>query len=246
MFVSDDSPRTVDQGGQVVPADRQAPRKRRWWRWILGGGVGLMALVLLAAGLVIKFQRSLPPLALPAGAAGAPAGPLGGTWIVAPGSKAGFRVQEHAVGFSNAVVGRTDGVTGTLVISGDRVTRAAFRIDLTTVGVNGKTQPQFARSLGTHADPVATVTLLRPVTLGPAFAGGSVVTVTVPGRLAMHQASRTVTITLSGRRDGTTLQAAGSIPVAFSRWGIQGPAGLGVLGALANHGVAEFLLVLHR
>ena len=246
MFVSDDSPRAMDQGGHVVLADRAAPRKRHWWRWILGGGVVLVALVLLAVGLVTKFQRSLPPLALPAGAARAPAGPLGGTWIVAPGSKAGFRVQEHAVGFSNAVVGRTDGVTGTLVISGDRVIRAAFRIDLATVKVNGKTQPQFARSLGTRSDPVATVTLLRPVTLGPAFAAGSVAAVTVPGRLAMHQASRTVTVTLSARRAGTTLQAAGSIPVVFPRWGIQAPAGFGVLGSLANHGVAEFLLVLRR
>jgi YceI-like domain len=243
MFGSDGGPRAVDQGGQ---ADRTSPRKRHWWRWILGGGVALMALVLLAAVLVIKSQRSLPPLALPGGTVRAPAGPLGGTWIAAPGSKAGFRVQEHALGFSNAVVGRTDAVTGTLVISGDRVVRAAFRIDLTAVTVGGKAQPQFARSLGTRADPVATVTLLRPVTLGPGFAGGSVATVTVPGRLALHQVSRTVTVTLSGRRAGSTLQAAGSMPVVFSRWGIQGPAGFGVLGSLANHGVAEFLLILRR
>jgi len=165
---------------------------------------------------------------------------------VAPRSTAGFRVRENALGFSNAVVGRTDGVTGTLVISGDRVTRAAFRIDLATVKVNGKAQPQFAKSLGTRGDPVATFTLLRPVTLGPAFAGGSVVTVTAAGRLTMHRASREVTVTLSGRRDGTALQAAGHIPVAFSRWGIQGPQGFGFLGSLANRGVAEFLLVLHR
>ncbi len=246
MFVSDHSPRAMDRGGHIDPADRTARRKRHWWRWILAGGVVLVALVLLATGLFVKFQRSLPQLALPAGAARAPAGPLGGIWIVAPGSKAGFRVRETAVGFSNTVVGRTDGVTGTLVISGDRVIRAAFRVNLATVKVNGKTQPQFARSLGTRADPVATVTLLQPVTLGPAFPGGSKATVAAPGRLTMHQASRTVSVTLSGRRDGTTLQAAGSFPVAFSRWGIQGPADFGVLGSLANHGVAEFLLVLRR
>jgi len=231
---------------RVVPADRAAPRKRHWWRWILGGVVALVALALLATGLFIKLPPTLPPLALPAGTASAPVGPLGGTWIVAPRSTAGFRVRENALGFSNAVVGRTDGVTGTLVISGDRVTRAAFRIDLATVKVNGKAQPQFAKSLGTRGDPVATFTLLRPVTLGPAFAGGSVVTVTAAGRLTMHRASREVTVTLSGRRDGTALQAAGHIPVAFSRWGIQGPQGFGFLGSLANRGVAEFLLVLHR
>lgn len=51
---------------------------------------------------------------------------------------------------------------------------------------------------------------------------------------------------MAGRRDGTTLQAAGSIPVSFAEWGIQGPGGLGFFGSLANHGSAEFLLTLKR
>jgi hypothetical protein len=38
----------------------------------------------------------------------------------------------------------------------------------------------------------------------------------------------------------------GSIPIAFSRWDIKGPAGFGFLGSLADHGIAEFLLVLDR
>ena len=62
----------------------------------------------------------------------------------------------------------------------------------------------------------------------------------------MHGTSRLVTITISGRRNGPALQAAGSIPIAFSDWGIKGPAGYGVFGSLANHGTAEFLLLLHR
>ena len=62
----------------------------------------------------------------------------------------------------------------------------------------------------------------------------------------MHGSSHPVTVTISGRRDGSALQAAGSIPVAFSHWGIKGPTGHGLFGSLASHGVAEFLLVLHR
>jgi hypothetical protein len=46
--------------------------------------------------------------------------------------------------------------------------------------------------------------------------------------------------------DGTALQVAGSIPVTFSTWDITGPSGYGFLASLANHGVAEFLLILHR
>jgi F420H(2)-dependent quinone reductase len=47
-------------------------------------------------------------------------------------------------------------------------------------------------------------------------------------------------------RDAAALEVAGTIPVAFSAWDIKGPAGYGLLGSLADHGVAEFLITLHR
>ncbi len=222
-------------------------RKRHWWRWILGGVVALAALAVLAVGLFIKLGPTAPPLALPTARTSAPAGPIDGTWDVVAGSIAGFRVHESAVGFSNDVVGRTNAVTGSIVVAGDRVTGATFRIGLASIKVSGKTQPQFAKSLGTQEYPDATFTLAHPVPLGSAFASGATVTVTAPGHLTMHGASHLVTVTVSGRRDGPALQAAGSIPVAFAHWGIVGPrGGLGFLGSLANHGVAEFLLLLHR
>jgi polyisoprenoid-binding protein YceI len=159
---------------------------------------------------------------------------------------AGFRVQESALGFSNDVVGRTSAVTGNMVVSGDRATRTVIRIDLPAIKIGGKTPPQFIRSLDAQADPSATFTLANPVTLGQAFTSGATITVTATGRLAMHGTSRLVTVTITGRRDGSALQAAGSIPVPFSDWDIEAPAGFGFLGSLANNGVAEFLLILHH
>jgi polyisoprenoid-binding protein YceI len=223
----------------------RAGRRHHWWRWALAGVAALVVLVVLAAGLFIKLQPSPAPLALPT-AARAPAGPLDGTWAAAAGSVAGFRVRESAFGISNDTVGRTSAVTGTIVISGDRVTSGAFRIGLTSMKVGGKAQPQFAESLGTSKDPVATVTLTRRVTLNAAFASGATVTERVTGRLAMHGISRPVLVTVSGRRDGSSLQVAGSIPVAFSRWDIRGPQSFGFIASLASSGIAEFLLVLHR
>ena len=164
-----------------------------------------------------------PPLALPAGRASAPAGPIDGTWDVTAGSVAGFRVRESALGMTNDVVGRTNGVTGEIVVSGGRVTAAALRIDLTTIKVNGKTQAQFAKSLDTARHPVATFTLAHPVTAGSAFTAGAVVTLTATGRLTMHGASHLETFTISARRDGAVLQAAGSLPVSFPAWGIGTP-----------------------
>ena len=229
-------------------ADRAARSGRRhhWWRWASAAAAALVVLVVVAAGIFIKLQPSLAPLALPAGAASAPTGSLDGSWAAAAGSVAGFRVRESAFGMSNDTVGRTGAVTGTVVISGDQVTGGAFRIGLTSMKVGGKTQPQFAKSLDTSRDPVAMVTLTRPVTLNAGFASGTTVTERVTGRLAMHGISRLVVVTVSGRRDGSALQVAGSIPVTFSRWDIRGPQSFGFIASLASSGIAEFLLTLHR
>jgi polyisoprenoid-binding protein YceI len=232
---------------RVVP-DHVTPTvgKRRRWRWIAGAAVAVISLVVVAAGIFVKLEPTAPPLALPTAPASAPAGSLDGTWAVGSGSVAGFRVGETVLGFGNDVVGRTTAVTGTMVIAGDRVASAMFRVDLTAITVGGKAQPQFAQSLGTRDHPAATFTLARPVTLSPAFGSGMVVTVTATGYLAMNGVSRLVSATISARRDGSAIQAAGSIPVAFPGWRITGPAGFGFLGSLANHGIAEFRLVLDR
>lgn len=131
-------------------------------------------------------------------------------------------------------------------MSGGRVTAATFRIDLATVTVNGKAQPQIAGSLDTKQHPLATFTLARPVALGPAFASGAEVSVQGTGRLTLRGVSHLVTFSIMGRRDGRGLEAAGSIPVAFATWGISRPAGFGFLRSLADHGLAEFLIVLHH
>ena len=55
-----------------------------------------------------------------------------------------------------------------------------------------------------------------------------------------------VTATVTARRDGAALEAAGSIPITFSAWDIKGPAGYGPIASLANHGTAEFLISAHR
>lgn len=220
-------------------------RGRRWPRRLLLGTVALLALIVLGSWAFVKFQPTLAPLALPATTARPPAGPLDGTWSVSSGV-AGFRVAETALGMSNDTVGRTTAVSGSLAIAGGAVTDATFRVDLTAVRVNGKTQPQFVTSLHTGRFPVATFTLAGPAAFGSSLGTGGTVRVTAAGRLSLNGRTRPVTLTVSARRDGADLQVAGSVPVTFSRWEIKGPGGLGFLGSLADRGVAEFLLTLHR
>jgi polyisoprenoid-binding protein YceI len=231
--------------GETTRPRPPRPARRRWIRRLLLGVTVLLVLIVLATWAFIKFQPTQAPLALPGTAAQAPVGPLDGTWSVSSGV-AGFRVAETALGLSNDTVGRTTAVSGTLVISGARVTSAAFRIDLTAVKINGKTQPQFVTSLHTARFPVATVTLAGPAAFGSSLRTGGTVRITAAGRLSLNGVTRPVTITVSGRRDGAALEIAGSIPAPFSRWGIRGPGGLGFLGSLADHGVAEFLLTLNQ
>jgi polyisoprenoid-binding protein YceI len=204
-------------------------------------------LALLAAS--VYFVVSPPaaaPLALPRSAAARPVGPVSGTWSVAPGSLAGFRVRASAVGIGHDVVGRTGAVTGTVVVSGDWVTSAQLRIGLTAIRVDGGPQPQLALSLRTRQHPVATFHLTEVATLSRAFSSGAVITRRAAGFLSLNGTACPVTVTLSARRDGPDLQVAGSIPVDLAYWGIRDPAGAGVLGSLADHGEAEFRLILAR
>lgn len=221
-------------------------RRRRWWRWTLAGVVTLAVIVVGGAAIFVRSQPSAAPLTLPSGAARPTAGPADGTWDVTAGSAAGFRIRESALGFGNDVTGRTTAVTGTAAIADGRLTSAVFRIGLTAITVGGKPSPQFAASLDTAVYPDATITLTGPARLPTGFGAGRTVTAAFPGQLTLRGVTRPVTITVSARRDGATVEAAGSLPVASARWGITLPAGFGFLGGLSSGATAEFLLILHR
>jgi polyisoprenoid-binding protein YceI len=206
--------------------------------------LALVVLAVAATGLVVTLTPGPAPLALPKDAA-VPSGQLDGTWRVTTGSVAGFRVRETVIGFGNDVTGRTGDVTGTAVLAGRRVARATFRVSLGAISVGGKArQPQLVQSLGVIAHPVATVALIGPVALPAAISSGGTVTRAVAASLTLNGITRPVTVTLSARRDGPVIEAAGSLPVAFADFGIKGPPGYGVFGSLASNGTAEFLLIL--
>ena len=239
---------TNGDGGAVSSHDLldEPSRKRHWGRWSLGCLLVVVVVIVAVVVVFIELQPVPAPLVLPKAPAKVPVGALEGTWLVGPGSEAGFRIKETALFFSNDVVGRTSAVSGSFVVSGGWVSSATFRIDLRSVEVGGKVQVEFARSLATDEYPDASFRLTRPLALSPAFASGASFTTTATGVLTIHGASHSSTFAVSGRRDGRVLQVAGSVPVVLSAWGITRPAGYGPLGSLADHGVVEFFLVLDR
>lgn len=59
-------------------------------------------------------------------------------------------------------------------------------------------------------------------------------------------ANRTSIVTDLNATVVANVEVAGSIPISFVVWGIAQSEGYGLLGSLADHGVTEFLLILHR
>lgn len=221
-------------------------RKRRWLRWTVAGITAFAVLIVALVAAAIKLQPTPAPLALPA-SAGTPVGPVDGTYQAVPGSVAGFRIQQTVIGLTSDVVGRTKDIEGAVTVAGGQATTSSLRVGLLALtSGDAKPAPQFGIGLDTKRYPDATIGLAKPVTLDPAFDSGTTVTAGAAGTLTLHGVTRGVTVALSLRRDGTGIDVAGSVPVRFADYGIARPAGYGGLGSLAGHGVAEFLLVLHR
>jgi polyisoprenoid-binding protein YceI len=230
----------------VPNAPDRPRRKRRWLRWTIAGTATLVVLVVGLVAAAIKLQPTPEPLAVPENAS-APVGPVDGTYQPTSGSVAGFRIEQTVLALTSEVVGRTDDITGTVGIVDGRAVTADLRVGLLALtSGDAKPAPQFGISLDTQRYPDASIKLTEPVTLDAAFASGTIFTVNAAAMLTLHGITRTATVPLSLRRDGTNIDVAGSIPVAFADYGIAGPEGYGALGSLADHGEAEFLLILHR
>jgi polyisoprenoid-binding protein YceI len=169
---------------------------------------------------------------------------VSGTWEPTSESTVGYRVKENLFGQNATAVGRTDAVTGTLVIDNTTVKQASFTVDLTKVSSDrSQRDAQFQGRIMDTADfPTATFRLTTPIELGDAVpAEGKVVSYKATGALTLHGQTRTVTFTLKAKRSGDTLLANGSIPVTFADYGIPNP----TFGPVSteNHGQLEFLLV---
>jgi polyisoprenoid-binding protein YceI len=235
----------VKQSSRARPERAVPARRHRWLRWVVAGLATVLVLAFAGTYAFFHFVAGTvsAPLALPkltAAAAGQGSAPVNGTWTAGKGSLAGYRVREDFLGPGNTMAGRTSAVTGKVVIAHNDLSSASFRVGLTAVTVNGKTQPQLAKILDTARFPDATLTLTKPVAAGSGLVMNKTFRVQAAGLLSMHGTTRPVTFEVTARYSGSLLEAAGSIPVLFSDWNIHTPQ------FLQNHGLLEFLLVLRH
>jgi hypothetical protein len=238
---------TTEPAAGSAPPPRR--RRRRWLRRALIT-LGVVIVLIVATVQLYVVNASVPArLALPT-AADQPTGPLAGAWEVTKGSAAGLRIRQTVLFASGDVVQRTHSVTGQLTTTATTITTATFTVDLTTLTddgtAGGQKTPQVAISLDTSHHPDATIALTEPTELDPAIDSGATVKTTARAEMTLRGRTHPVTITLTAHRHGDLLRAAGSFPVAFADWDIPNPEGYGPLGSLADHGTAEFLLILQR
>jgi polyisoprenoid-binding protein YceI len=171
---------------------------------------------------------------------------IDGTWKPTSASQAGYRVNEVLFGQRAEAVGRTNKVTGDLVISGTTVSEATFTVDMTTVTSDeSRRDNQFrGRIMDVATYPTSTFTLTSPIDFGTIPDGGEPITVDGTGKLTLRSTTKTVTIPLTAQLDGSTIKVQGTVPITFDEWGIPNPS-FGP-AQTEDHGELEFLLVFAK
>lgn len=219
--------------------------------------IALTALVVLAGivwggtAIYAKVRNDRAPEALSlstpsAGATGQEAPvveDLAGTWTVADGSQAGYRVDEVLNGQDVTVVGRTSDVEGSVTIDGTDLTAADVTVSMTTITTDsGSRDGQFLDILKTDEHPTATFALTEPVDIA-AVADG-VASVQATGDLTVAGVTQEVVVDLDAQTTAAGVEVSGSIPVAFPDYDVSAP-DLGFV-KVEDAGTVEMLLTLAR
>jgi polyisoprenoid-binding protein YceI len=213
-----------------------------------------------AAALTLPTASASPALtSAPAtgatdGASGAPAattdGTVAGTWSVAAGSVAGYRVREQLADLpaESDAVGRTDQVTGsiTLETSGTTTTLTAgtLTVDTTAITSDKSQRDNRMRDEGLQTDqfPTATFTLTESVEIPAAALAGTASEVTLTGDLTLHGVTRSVEIPAKAQLVNGTIQVAGALGFPLSDYSITAPNIGGFIVSIADSGTLEFLV----
>jgi polyisoprenoid-binding protein YceI len=237
-----------------------SPQKRAWPKWVVGGVFVALLIVVGGPFVYIHFIEGDPPPKLSlsttttptttAGSAtgtsksGSAAAPLAGTWKIGDGSTAGYRVKENLFGQDATAVGRTNAVTGSMTIAGTTVTKASFRVDMTTVTSDKSQRDGYfqGRIMDTSTYPTADFELTKPIALAPVPKDAVVKQYPATGKLTLHGTTRTVTIPLNTKRTGDVIQVQGILSINFPDYNINNPSG--GPASVGDVGQMEFILQL--
>lgn len=192
---------------------------------------------------------SADPASSPVAAAGS-AGDVAGTWNVAAGSVAGYRVREQLANLpaESDAVGRTDQVTGSITVetSGTTTTLTAahLTVDMTSLTSDKTMRDNRLRREGLETDsfPTSTFVLTAPVEVPAAALTGTASDITLTGDLTVHGVTKSVQIPAQAQLVNGTIQVAGSLAFPLSDYSIVAPNIGAVIVSIADNGTLEFLV----
>jgi polyisoprenoid-binding protein YceI len=230
----------------------------------IGGGVVLVLVgVFVAAYLLFFNDDSPPPLKLEdqkktTGTTAAPASGLGGSWTTAASSSgeqgvAGYRVREKLAFLpaQSDAVGRTSSVTGsfTLKDASDSLEASNVKVDvdMTTLKSDESRRDNRIRRDGLETDTFKTATFAAdgPIKIPGSARDGQDVTVQAKGDLTIHGVTKSVTIPIQARLDGSTIQLVGSLKFPMSDFDIDPPNIAGFV-TVEPEGTMEFRLFFSK
>ena len=164
------------------------------------------------------------------------------SWTVSAGAETfvGYRVREEfaSIGVKDAV-GRTPDVSGSVDVEGDTITAAKLDAEVFTL-VSDETRRDNAlreRGIESARFPTASFELTEPVELSRSKT-------TAAGELTLHGQTRPIEVTLRSQRIGdSTIELAGSAPIAFADYDIEPPSIAGFV-TVEDEGALEFKIRL--
>jgi len=210
------------------------------------GVAAVVALVVVAGGGAYAYfftglrsapaQFSLSSLGSNGANSDIPVDGLLGHWTVTTGSQAGYRVKEVLAGepTKHEAVARTDQVTGGLTVarasSGLQVNGLHFEVQLaklqsvdTVAGHNVTNRDRTVnRTLDVQTFPAA-VFEASSFTVPAKIAQGKAITIHVPGTFTVHGVVRSAKASVQVRMTGGQAQAAGSIAINMTQFGVTPP-----------------------
>jgi polyisoprenoid-binding protein YceI len=181
-------------------------------------------------------------------------GDVAGTWIVAEGSQAGYRVREQLASLSaeSDAVGRTADITGSITVESDgtttTLTEGTLTVDTTTIASDEDRRDNRLRTEGLQTDsfPTATFTVTQPVEVPAAAVTGSASDLTLVGDLTLHGVTKSVSIPAQAQLVDGTIQVQGSITFPLADFDIVAPNIGGFIISIADEGTLEFLVTFTK
>ena len=252
------------------------PKTKRGIALSLGGGLTVFAIAAFLIVYFVIFPTSSPkPFKLTptasssasgatgsSGASGASASTgaavsagssLAGTWKIASGSEAGYRVREKLAFLpaESDAVGRTSQITGQAVFSEAgktvTVTSASFTIAVNTLKSDRSMRDEKIHEIGLESSryPTATFQLSKPLSLPAEALSGKIVHIPVTGVVNLHGTSKTETIPLEMSLSAAAVQAVGSLTFPWSEFNMTAPS-VGGFVNVSEKATMEFELHLQR